>query len=147
LGGFAVVEEGFLKFIHIRGIDSDVVYKMPLDGSGITVRSVRTGETQLIPNTLADEDYVRGPGAEVKEHLSELAVPVKIGSEVVAVINVENNRLDAFTEEDRRLLETLALHVASAMERLRQVDGWYHRNSWYENRLRKQATSGARWPT
>ena len=52
--------------------------------------------------------------------LSELAVPVIMGEEVVAVLNVESERLDAFKHEDEELLETLASYVASAMNRLKR---------------------------
>jgi len=87
------------------------------DGPGIIVRAYRTGESQLVHDTRLDEDYVYGRGEDT-EWLSELAVPVKIGDEVVAVINLEHRELGAFNESDQKLIETLAIHVASAFESL-----------------------------
>jgi len=59
--------------------------------------------------------YVRGAIGST----SELNVPVIVGGESVAVINLENEELNAFDEVDNKLMETLALHVASALERLK----------------------------
>ncbi len=49
--------------------------------------------------------------------LSELATPVIIDNQTVAVLNVENVRSNAFSEQDQRLLETLASHVSSTLKR------------------------------
>ena len=92
--------------------------ELHIDGPGIIVRAYKTGESQLVHDTRLDESYVYGRGEDT-EWLSELAVPVKISDEVVAVINMEHPELGAFTESDRKLIETLAIHVASAMESLR----------------------------
>lgn len=50
---------------------------------------------------------------------SELCVPIKIGEQVLGVINAESDRLDAFSEADERLLLTIAGQMATALERLR----------------------------
>jgi len=91
---------------------------LPLDGPGVTVRAFKTGETQLVPDTRLDVDYVGADSGE-SELRSELVVPVKISGEPVAVINIESPEVNAFTEDDRKLVEILAEHVASAMTRLR----------------------------
>ena len=93
-----------------------------MDGPGITVRTIKTGETQLVPDIREDEDFVPGFAKGVYDCLSELVVPVKVGGEAVAVLNVESVRLNAFTDEDRRLLEIFAEHVASAISRLRREE-------------------------
>jgi PAS domain S-box-containing protein len=116
-GGFGVVRDGFLHFIHVRNIVSGM--RLPIDGPGITVRAARTGETQLISDTRTDPDYLSGDPDNPYQSLSELDVPIKVDGEVVAVVNVESERPNAFSEWDRKLLETLAEHVASAINRLR----------------------------
>jgi len=50
--------------------------------------------------------------------LSELAVPVKINNDLLAILNLESPIEGAFTLEDQKLLETFAGHVASAMKRI-----------------------------
>jgi PAS domain S-box-containing protein len=59
--------------------------------------------------------------------LSELAVPVIVNGSVVAVLNVESARLGAFTESDQVLLETLVMHVSSAIARLEQINALRNR--------------------
>jgi signal transduction histidine kinase len=58
--------------------------------------------------------------AGVKGMLSELAVPIKLGNKVLGVLNVESDRIAAFDEEDRELLEILASHAAIAIINLRR---------------------------
>jgi PAS domain S-box-containing protein len=118
---FGVVEDGFLRFIHLWGF-KDGGFELRLDGPGITVRAVRTGEAQLVSDIRLDEDYVAGPGGKIYGTLSELDTPIEIGGEVVAVINIESEKLNAFTEMDKKLVEIFAEHVASAMSRQRYVE-------------------------
>jgi len=120
-GGFGVVEGNILRFIHMRGVETDEAFELPLEGPGITVRVVNTGETQLVADTREDESFVPLP-LSLYKCLSELAVPVKVGGSVVAVINVESESLDAFTGEDQRLVEIFAEHIASAIRRLREQE-------------------------
>ena len=88
---------------------------LPLDGNGITVKVANEGRSILIKDLSDNSDYVQGPIPA----LSELAVPVALGDDVIAVINVESQATDAFNEQDQRVLETLAMHVSSATKKLR----------------------------
>jgi len=122
MGSFAIVEGDLLRHILIKGVETDEVLEMPLDGPGITVRAVRTSATQLILDTRKDKDFVPGFAEDAYQTLSELAVPVKIDSEVVAIINIESTKLNAFTEADKRLLEIFAGHVSSTINRIRLLE-------------------------
>ena len=121
--GFFRVEDGYLKFIAIRG--APVAFNgLPLDGSGITVKAANTKSTIRVPDVRKYSAYVDGRGLDWKgppTMLSELAVPVVIDDEVAAVLNAESSKLDAFTSEDQTLLEILAFHVGSALKRLVDV--------------------------
>lgn len=57
--------------------------------------------------------------AKMEATLSELAVPVRLLGEVVAVINVESDRLDAFDEGDVVAVDGIAAQVASAIRNAR----------------------------
>jgi len=54
--------------------------------------------------------------------LSELAVPVRLAGQVVAVLNVESDRVDAFDEGDVVALDGIAAQVASAIQNARLFD-------------------------
>ncbi|MBS7631938.1 PAS domain S-box protein, partial [Candidatus Bathyarchaeota archaeon] len=120
IASFAIVEDGKLKFLRIEGYEN-FEPELLLNGPGVTVRAVRTGETQVVKNTREDEDYVSDLQGKAV-YLSELAVPVKICSEVVAVINVESEKLNAFSEEDRSTLEILSMHISSTLQRIKNLD-------------------------
>lgn len=82
---------------------------------GITGRVARTGIPALVPDVTQDPDYVEvEPGTR-----SELAVPMKIGNRIIGVLNAESPRLNAFTEEDLRLMSILAGHLAVILENAR----------------------------
>jgi len=102
-----------------RGYFRKLSFKLPLDkNKGITVRAVKTSSSVFVPDTSKDKDYIRG----VKDISSELAVPIRVGDDVLGVLNVESRRLAAFDENDRELLEILASHAAIALTNLsRQV--------------------------
>jgi PAS domain S-box-containing protein len=105
----------------IEGRDSVKPMSLPLDGPGITVRAVKTRKTQLVNDTTTDPDLVPSPnGTNIG---SELVAPLRIGEEVVGVLNLENAKKNAYTEEDARIVEMLASHVSSALNRLRILDG------------------------
>jgi len=116
--GFSIHVDGALTGFLSNDFPVNGPNSLPLDGPGVTVRAFKTGETQLVPDTRLDVDYVGADSGE-SELRSELVVPVKISGEPVAVINIESPEVNAFTEEDRKIVEILAEHVASAMTRLR----------------------------
>jgi len=118
---FCTVEENQLRLREIRGGKSALAV-MPIEGPGIVTKAAKTKSTILVNDTLKDADYVDHAGYGWKgppSTLSELAVPVLVDAEAVAVLNVESKQLNAFKVSDRDLLEILAFHVASAFKRLR----------------------------
>ncbi len=96
-------------------------YEMPLDGPGITVRAVNTGETQLVGDVLEDPDYILGGEYEMATR-SELVSPIKIRDRVVGIINIENKLVDAFSMDDVRIIEILAVHIGSALDRMEYLE-------------------------
>ena len=118
---FRLVEECELRVKGSRGI-STTPLNLRLDGPGITVRAAVSKISINVSDTTQESsyvDFVGIGGGSSHDMLSELAVPVVIDSECVAVLNVENAAVGAFSEMDQRLLEILAFHVASEIKRLR----------------------------
>ena len=93
-----------------RGVgDIDLEQDKPI---GVTGRAVKTGRSQLVGDVTQDPDYI----AYDPETRSELAMPIKLREEVVGVINVEHPDYNAFDEDDRRDLESLAAQAALAIQ-------------------------------
>lgn len=118
--GFGLVVDDTLRFPYIKGATSDERIILQLSGPGITVRAANTGKTQLVNDVSQDSDYFLGAGGRI-ETLSELAVPILHGKRAVAVINIEHPEPNAFNEADQKLVELLAMRVASELSRLDYV--------------------------
>jgi len=122
---FCTVEGAYIFVKESRGIPVSPL-KWPLDGSGIVAKTANIAKTLIVSDVRKEPAFVDArkltSREEVPPTLSELAVPVLIDGKVAAVLNVESGRLSAFTEVDQKLLEMLAMHVASALGRLRQVE-------------------------
>ena len=89
---------------------------MPID-KGVTGLVARTGKAQRIGNVRQTKDYV-----DVDDRtISELCVPIKFKEHILGVINAESTKKNAFTEDDERLLITLAGQIATAMEQIRKA--------------------------
>jgi diguanylate cyclase (GGDEF)-like protein len=89
---------------------------MPID-QGITGRVARTGQPQRIANVRQAIEYI-----DVDDRtISELCVPIKFKERILGVINAESTKKEAFTEDDERLLITLAGQIATAMEQIHKA--------------------------
>lgn len=83
--------------------------------TGIMGAAVQEGRTQLVNDVHADPRYVPIPGATNIQ--AELAVPIRLGRQILGVLNVESG--EPFTEEDALLLEIAADHLAVAVKNAR----------------------------
>jgi putative methionine-R-sulfoxide reductase with GAF domain len=105
-------------------IEDRHVLDVPLD-KGVTGQVARTGKALRTGNVRRVKDYF-----DVDERtISELCVPIKFKDQILGVINAESTKRDAFTEEDERLLITLAGQIATAMEQIRRAQ----QNVWLIN--------------
>jgi signal transduction histidine kinase/putative methionine-R-sulfoxide reductase with GAF domain len=114
-----IIEGNTLSLIAHRGYHKPLSLKLPMNGDrGITVKAVKSGKPVFVPDVRNEKAYI-GIGEGI---LSELAVPIKLGNKVLGVLNVESKRLSAFSEEDMKLLETLASHAAIAMSNFKRQE-------------------------
>ena len=133
---FSIAEKGRLCLKGVRGTNP-AFSELALDGPGVTVKAANSKRTIRITDITEEGAYVDDDGRAGKGispiRFSELAVPVIIDDKVVAVINVESNQLNAFSDEDQRLLETLAVHVASELRRLSREEALRHQADLLQN--------------
>lgn len=86
-------------------------------GEGITGQVAATGKAQRLGNVRRTKQYL-----DVDDRtISELCVPIKFKERSLGVINAESTKRDAFTEDDERLLVTLAGQIATALEQIRRA--------------------------
>ena len=80
-------------------------------GQGITGWVARTGRPARVGDVRRDGRYV----AARPDVRSELAVPLEVAGELRGVLNVDSDRLDAFSESDQELLQALAVQAAGVI--------------------------------
>jgi diguanylate cyclase (GGDEF)-like protein len=89
-------------------------YDVPIpvfDGTlGVIGRVIRTGQPALVPDVLADPDYVSA-AAGLR---SEICVPLVAADELLGIVNVESDR-DVLDEHDLGVMRLVAERLASAL--------------------------------
>ncbi len=80
-------------------------------GEGVTGWVARTGRAARVNDVQADARYIP-VRPEVR---SELAVPMEVEGEVKGVLNVDSDRINAFSAGDQELLEALARQAAKVI--------------------------------
>jgi len=88
--------------------------KIPLDQS-VAGKAFTSGQPQVVDDVRQVPEYYEG-APQVR---SEMNVPVKVAERVVAVLNAESARLNAFDERDLRLFEAVAAQLGIVLENAR----------------------------
>jgi GAF domain-containing protein len=73
-------------------------------GQGICGLAARERRTVLVPDVSRDPRYLACSLAT----RSEIVVPIQRGADILGEIDIDSDRLDAFDDDDRRLLEEAA---------------------------------------
>jgi L-methionine (R)-S-oxide reductase len=77
-------------------------------GAGICGAAARSGQTEVVDDVSRDPRYL----ACFPSTRSEIVVPILSGGRVVGEIDIDSDRLAAFTDDDRRFLEEVARELA-----------------------------------
>ena len=112
-GSLALVNPttGLLEIEASEGLPDEADLLSLRPNEGITGWVAHHGEPLRIGDVSADERYISAR-PEVR---SELAVPLFIEEDVRAVLNVDAESVDAFSETDQKLLEELAQHATQVI--------------------------------
>jgi nitrate/nitrite-specific signal transduction histidine kinase len=111
-----------LKALCLSGQKGVIPVGVPLevDEESIVGWVAQAGEP-ILANDVSEDARYRSVEA-LRETKSELAVPVKIGNKVLAVLDIESTEVDAFGEADLFTAQTLADQLAVAIENARLYD-------------------------
>ncbi len=114
-GVFLASAEGDIieKFMQ-RGYDARRLNPLKLKiGRGIVGRCIATRKSISIPDVRREKDYLSGR----TNSRSELCVPIAGGSNIYGAMNIESNRVAAFSDDDQDFLQTIAMQAGVLMER------------------------------
>ncbi|MBN1273140.1 MAG: PAS domain S-box protein [Candidatus Aminicenantes bacterium] len=90
---------------------------LKITGEEIPSRVASRGEAILVPDVSKEPRYVSS--LDKIDTRSELAVPIKVKSEIIGVLDVQSSKRYAFSRSDLYTLQTLADQIAVAIENAR----------------------------
>jgi len=115
---------GCLEIHAAVGLPADAPEVKLRLGQGITGWVARHGQPARVGDVRSDPRYIM-LHTDVR---SEMAVPLEVLGETRGVLNVDANRVDAFTAEDQALLEELGVQAAKVIQ-----------NTWLFEQIRLKA--------
>ncbi|GAB3002873.1 GAF domain-containing protein [Cyclobacterium sediminis] len=98
--GFYIVKKGELVLGPFQG---PVACTRIQKGKGVCGKAWETGETQLVPDVNAFPGHIACSASSQ----SEIVVPVSKGKEIIAVLDIDSDQLDAFDAVDQKYLEEM----------------------------------------
>jgi signal transduction histidine kinase len=115
---------GFLDIEASAGLPAGAEKMKLRVGEGLTGWVAQHGRTARVGDVATDPRYF----ALRSDVRSELAVPLRVGDDVRGVINVDSDRVNAFSADDEEILAELAALAAPAI-----------RNTWLYEQVRSKA--------
>ena len=119
----AIRRAGAYRWVGLYKVSEEEIVNLAFDGpgapthprfpvtQGMSCSAVASGETVVVDDVREDPRYLTAFGST----RSEIIVPLldRTGQKVVGTIDVESERVGAFSEEDRAALERCAAAVAA----------------------------------
>ena len=91
---------------------------IPLDSEQSIVAEVaRTRQASIVNDVRDDPNWL--PNEQMPDTLSEMAVPLIVGENLIGVFDIQSNQANRFTEGDIDIQTTLASQIAIAMQNAR----------------------------
>jgi signal transduction histidine kinase len=84
-------------------------------------RAAWTNESVLVRDVSKHADYLADSDV-MADTRSELVIPLRMGGRVLGTLDVQSRRIDDFSEEDVRLIQSLGDQIAIAVENARLYD-------------------------
>ena len=92
-------------------------HRLLVGETGLVGFVTHSGQARVALNVGLDSAYFNNP--DLPETLSEVALPLRIGSETFGALDVQSKQTNAFAQEDVNILSTLADQVGVAIQNAR----------------------------
>jgi signal transduction histidine kinase len=139
LTAIGLIEDGklVLKATSLPTLDPpNLEEPFEIGKQGITGWAVAHGQTLLVPDVRADPRYLYLNGADKTR--SELAVPLIFGDEIIGVLDVESEYLNAFTDLDVSTIQILTDQLAVAIHNARLYEKVQEHAADLETRVKER---------
>lgn len=116
-------------------------YKLRIGYAGVVGRVASTGEARIVLDT--DLDIAHEKNLLLPDTRSEMALPLRVEKEIIGVLDIQSDQPQAFTNDDVAVVQILADHLSTTIERVRllqkveqslgdleKIYGSSTRNSW-----------------
>lgn len=143
---------GYAK-VHVFTVDSDAgyaVFRASTDPHGVEWREqnwrlrlglegivgwvAAVGELMVVDDVSKEPRFILDPDETTTDTRSVAVVPLVVSKDIVGVLDVQSNQLNAFDADDVFILKTLAAQVAIAIEDTRLFNS-QREEAWYLNVL------------
>lgn len=89
-------------------------------GKGLVGRAAESKQPVIVPDTSVDPAWL--PNPLLPETRAEIAVPIKIGEQLLGVLDVQNNTVNSLTEQDAELIGSIAAQFGIALLNIQSTE-------------------------
>lgn len=89
-------------------------HQLKVGGAGIVGYVSQSGRPRIALDTGADAVFFNNP--DLPETRSEMALPLKVGSQIIGVLDIQSTQAGAFDDDDAAILGTLANQIATIIQ-------------------------------
>lgn len=115
-------------------------HSLPVGIGSIVGQVAVTGESIVVPDTETSDIHKPNPLLPLTR--SELAVPLKIGRQVIGVLDMQADRPNTFTEANLTVFEAMAAQLSNAIDSARQWEQSQTARQQAEAALRQMTREG-----
>ncbi len=94
-------------------------HRLKVGEVGIVGYVVNRGEPRITMDVEQDSFYFKNP--ILPETRAEMAIPMRVGSEIMGALDIQSTQPNAFTADDTRMFQTVADQLAIAIDKARLV--------------------------
>jgi GAF domain-containing protein/HAMP domain-containing protein len=95
-------------------------HRLKVGETGLVGYATGTGKPRVAVDTGADAVFFNNP--DLPETKSEIALPLRVGDDVIGALDVQSTEPNAFLQEDINILSTLADQVSIAIQNAQQFE-------------------------
>ncbi len=104
-----------LRLARAGSYGVELTAPLNLDDPSLVAKAVQTGRPIYAPDVRESPYYARGD----TRTLSELVIPLHFAEGIIGVLDLQSNKLDAFSQKDQRVLKVFSERAAAALQIMR----------------------------
>jgi len=95
-------------------------HRLPLDSKSIVGKVTSEGNVIVVNDTAGNPTHK--PNPLLPETRAEAAIPLRIGTRIIGALDIQSTQVNAFTDMDIEVLQTLADQIAVAIDNARSFE-------------------------